>query len=89
MHRLKINKSVNITCAFTKDDWELYDMDGIDNVVKDLNWQLETFVNSGYSKYDVRKYMLLDMEDLSAYGTLDSKPLAFLDMALEEIFDGI
>jgi len=87
MHRLTIINSPNITCKFTKDDWELFDVEGVDQVVNDLNFQLETFVNAGYSKNEVRKHMHNDMATYTGYGTCDSEPMNLLEDALDEIFN--
>ena len=89
MHRLTIKSNPQITCNFTRDDWELFDVEGVDQVVNDLNFQLETFVNAGYSKNEVRKHMYNDMATYTGYGTCDSEPMNLLEDALDEIFNGL
>lgn len=86
MNRLTVINSPNITCNFTRDDWQLFDMEGVGQVVKDLNFQLESFVNAGYSKREVRKLMRQDLATYKDYGACDSEPLNLLDDALDEIF---
>ena len=86
MNRLVIKSNPQIKCTFTQDDWRLIDKEGIESVVLDLNFQLETFVNAGYSKNDVRKLMHQDMATYTGYGTCDSEPRAFLEVVLDEIF---
>jgi len=61
-------------------------MEGVGQVVKDLNFQLESFVNAGYSKREVRKLMHQDLATYKDYGACDSEPLNLLDDALDEIF---
>ncbi len=87
MNRLVIKSNPQIKCTFTQDDWQLVDKEGIKSVVLDLNFQLETFVNAGYSKNDVRKLMHEDMATYTGYGTCDSEPVAFLETVLDEIFE--
>jgi len=89
MYRLIVKNTPQITCLFTKDDWELFDVEGVDRVVNDLNFQFETFVNAGYSKNEVRKHMHNDMATYSGYGTCDTEPMAHLEDALNEIFGGL
>lgn len=91
MNRLTIKSNPQITCTFNRDDWQLVDKEGVESVVLDLNFQLETFVNAGYSKNDVRKLMHEDMVTYTGitnidYGTCDSEPRAFLEVVLDEIF---
>jgi len=87
MQRLIVKNTPQITCSFTRDDWEFFDIEGVDQVVSDLNFQLETFVNAGYSKKQVRRYMHNDMATYTGYGARDSEPMAFLDEVLDEIFN--
>ena len=86
MNRLVIKSNPQIKCTFNRDDWRLVDKEGIESVVLDLNFQLETFVNAGYSKNDVRKLMHEDMATYTGYGTCDSEPMNLLEDALDEIF---
>jgi len=87
MNRLAIKSNPQIKCTFTQDDWQLVDKEGVESVVLDLNFQLETFVNAGYSKNDVRKLMHDDMTTYIGWSTCDSEPMAFLENVLAEIFD--
>lgn len=97
MNRLTITQSLNIECEFTVDDWELYSTEdccgekkGIfstsEEACKDLNFQLETFVNSGYKKALTRKYMQHIMNGVASYGAADTEPMGFLEDVLDRIY---
>ena len=97
MNRLTITQTPHIECTFTVDDWELYSTEdcclekrGIfstsEEACKDLNFQLETFVNSGYTKAQARKYMHHIMTDLASYGAADTEPMGFLEDVLDRIY---
>ena len=88
MDRLRVNRSVNVTCMFAWDQWQLFALENVSEVAEDLNFQLEVFVNTGYSKNDVRKYMHGIMASYSDYGACDTEPMSFLEEVLNEIFRG-
>ena len=90
MHRLSVARTATITSKFTREDWEIFDMPGVDRVVADLNYQLQYYTGLGFTKEQVRKYMHQDMWEYRDFGAADTEPRVFLEDVLDEIFgDGV
>lgn len=86
MGKLHIFKSVKLD--YDADEWDLYtDMDGVEDVAKNLNETFVQSVNSGMSRDEVESAVYKKMREYKQFGASDSEPGHVLEYLLRKVFD--
>ena len=87
MKNLVVDRKVNITAAFSAEDWQLYlDSEESEEIAHKLNKRLEFLVNNGFTSEDVHRNMWRTMNEYSRFGAADSEPMRFLNNVLNSIY---
>jgi hypothetical protein len=86
MKNLTVTKKVNIEAYFTREDWGLFDMPNVENVVDGLNRTLEFYVNTGFRRDIIENVMDVHMQAYAQYGAYDTEPRDFLRAVLDKIY---
>jgi hypothetical protein len=72
--------------VLTADDWQLYDMDGAEDVAAKLNGSLAYAVNLNEGREYVETFMGVAMRQYDKFGAFDTEPRYVLQALLNVIY---
>lgn len=77
----------NIVCSLTAKEWDLYDIEGSDQVAEKLNMKLESLIKKGCDEAALESEMHDFMSHYSGFGAFDTEPRSVLAQLIMHLFD--
>jgi hypothetical protein len=83
---LNLRTKQTVDPVLTADDWQLYDMDGVEEVAKSLNTSLAYAVDLNNGREYVETFMGVAMRRYDMFGAFDTEPRYVLQALLNVIY---